>query len=175
MISPRYMAAALAGLAWLGSPANVAAQTACPHGTAAGSYGCGPDTQGGYQETRVYYDGRGAIAFSDERFKVYPVSQHGGTEEGVQQRAMDKCLADGQPADCRVLYWWHNGCTALATGNDEQQRTGMFTGFDNTYSTRRAKRNALQQCEQAGARNCTIYKLGRHTDTVCNRRGYRSQ
>lgn len=40
MISPRYMAAALAGLAWLGSPANVAAQTACPHGTAAGSYGC---------------------------------------------------------------------------------------------------------------------------------------
>jgi hypothetical protein len=170
----KWAVALLGVVAGLWCAQDCLAQTACPQGVAAGSYGCGPDPSGGGAETRVYYDALGAASFSEERFKVYPVTQHGGDVPGVEARAMQKCLEDGAPSDCRVLQWWVNGCASLYTGYAGDQ-VGMFWGFDAGYRARISKRQAQERCEASGAQNCSVFKLGRHTDAICVKRGYRSQ
>lgn len=167
-------------VAWLGGLAaccvlpQALAQTACPHGVAAGSYGCGPDPSSGVQEVRVYYDAYGAVGFSWQRFKVYPVTQHGGNYDGVKERALRKCAEDGAPDDCQVVQWWRNGCTSLYTGDIDGRMT-MFWGFDANYRSRMSKRQARDGCAASGAENCSEYKLGRHTHAICLKAGYRSQ
>lgn len=155
------------------SLADARAQTACPQGVAAGSFGCGPGPGAAAVEVRTYYDAYGAAAFSEERYKVYAATQHGGDQFGVEARAMQKCQADGAPSDCRVLQWWVNGCAALATGHAGDQM-GMFWGFDADYRPRVAKRKALENCAAAGAHTCSVFELGRQSDAICLKRGYRT-